>query len=156
LYIVVVAIASLGIDSLNTTGRELSDGCFFQFDAAYGSFHYRCGVDGSIGGRSDFCKFQGFQPKRVFPNPRTNLHNTHTSRRIEDDTSHFNSYPSTTRLTQQSTRYRGHRTEMGKRDGTTSTEQQMKGRIGTKMSLQLDWTGNHPRTGAGSAGRECT
>jgi hypothetical protein len=94
--IVALVIISLGIDSLNTTGRELLTGVF---SLKLSSLYYRCAVEGSLRGRSGICKFRGFQPKRVFPNPQTQHHNTHTSRRAEDDTSHFNSYPSTTRLT---------------------------------------------------------
>jgi hypothetical protein len=102
--IVALAIVSLGIDSLNTTCPALLTGVFSLMRP---SLYYRCAVQGSFRGRSGICKFQGFQPKRVHPNPRTIHHNTHTSHRTKGDTSTYNSSLSTTRLIQQSTRTRG-------------------------------------------------
>jgi hypothetical protein len=101
LVIVALAIVSLGIGSLNTTDRELLTGVF---SLTRPSLYYRGAVEGSFYGSSGIFKLQGFQPKRVQPNPRTKHHITHTSRRTEDDTSHFNSYPSTTRLTNKQPR----------------------------------------------------
>jgi hypothetical protein len=139
--VVVLAIVSLSIDSLNTTGQKPLTG---DSSLTRLSLYYLSTVEGSFRGRSGIWQFQGsgFPPllKRVLFNPRTKQHNTHTSRRAEDDTSHFNYYPLTTRLNQQSTRYRGCRkhpslesiagsdrdwipAEMGKRGGWTTTKQ---------------------------------
>jgi hypothetical protein len=139
--VVVLAIVSLSIDSLNTTGQKPLTG---DTSLTRLSLYYLSTVEGSFRGRSAIWQFQGsdFPPllKRVSFNPRTKQHNTHTSRRAENDTSPFNYYPLTTRFNQQSTRYRGCRkhpspesivgsgrdwipAEMGKRGGWTTTKQ---------------------------------
>jgi hypothetical protein len=137
LIIVALAIISLGIDSLNTTGRELLTGVF---SLRLSSLYYRCAVEGSPRGRSGICKFRGFQPKRVFSNPRTQHHYNHTS--INRIKRHLNSQlvPINYKVDQQPTKIRGCRkhpspesivgsgrdwipAEMGKSGGWTTTKQ---------------------------------
>jgi hypothetical protein len=102
-FIIVARDNIISIDSLNTTGRELLTGVS---SLKLSSLYYRCAIEGFFRGRSGICKFRGFQPKRVFPNPRTQHHNNHTSlNRIKSDTSTPNSFLLTTRLIQQPTNF---------------------------------------------------
>jgi hypothetical protein len=163
--VVVLAIVSLSIDSLNTTGQKPLTG---DSSLTRLSLYYLRTVEGSFRGRSGIWKFQGsgFPPllKRVFFNPRTKQHNTHTSHRAKSDASISNSLPSTTRLNQQSTRYRGCRkhpspesivgsgrdwipAEMGKRGGWTTTKQRAESIKAVSWETQDPMTGTYLRHG---------